>query len=87
MKRLLCFGSLNNDYTYAVKDFVLAGETIKSSGLQCNIGGKGLNQSVAFAKAEGTVYHAGKIGHDGLFLKEYLDQNGAAESIPVYSEL
>lgn len=76
MKRLLCFGSLNIDYTYAVKNFVLAGETIKSSGLQRNIGGKGLNQSVAFAKAGGKVFHAGKIGQDGLFLKSYLDENG-----------
>lgn len=76
MKRLLCFGSLNIDYTYAVKDFVSAGETIKSSGLERNIGGKGLNQSVACAKAGGTVFHAGKIGQDGLFLKEYLDANG-----------
>ncbi len=76
MKRLLCFGSLNIDYTYAVKDFVSSGETIKSSGLQRNIGGKGLNQSVACAKAGGTVYHAGKIGQDGLFLKDYLDKNG-----------
>lgn len=76
MKRLLCFGALNIDYTYAVKDFVSAGETIKSSSLQRNIGGKGLNQSVACAKAGGMVFHAGKIGQDGLFLKEYLDKNG-----------
>ncbi len=76
MKKLLCFGSLNIDYTYAVKDFVSAGETIKSSSLQRNIGGKGLNQAVACAKAGGTIYQAGKIGKDGLFLKDYLDKNG-----------
>jgi len=76
MKRILCFGSLNIDYTYGVKDFVSAGETIKSVSLQKNIGGKGLNQAVACAKAGGTVFHAGKIGQDGLFLKEYLDANG-----------
>ena len=76
MKRILCFGSLNIDYTYGVKDFVSAGETIKSVSLQKNIGGKGLNQAVACAKAGGTVFHAGKIGQDGLFLKEYLDKNG-----------
>ncbi len=75
MKKLLNFGSLNIDYTYAVKDIVLSGETIKASDMQTNIGGKGLNQSVAFAKAGGCVFHAGKIGKDGLFLKEYLDKN------------
>lgn len=75
-RRLLCFGSLNIDYTYSVKNFVSSGETIKSIGLQRNIGGKGLNQSIACAKAGGNVYHAGKIGQDGLFLKEYLDKNG-----------
>ena len=74
--RLLCFGSLNIDYTYAVKDFVSSGETIKSNGLQRNIGGKGLNQAIACAKAGGNVFQAGKIGNDGLFLKEYLDKNG-----------
>ena len=80
-KRLLCFGSLNIDYTYAVKNFVSAGETIKSTGLQRNIGGKGLNQSVAFSKAGGTVFHAGKIGQDGLFLKDCLEKNGVNTSL------
>lgn len=74
--RLLCFGSLNIDYTYAVQDFVSSGETIKSNGLQKNIGGKGLNQAIACAKAGGNVFQAGKIGNDGLFLKKYLDENG-----------
>ncbi len=76
MKKLLCFGSLNIDYTYSVKNFVSAGETVKSFGLDRNIGGKGLNQSIAFAKAGGKVFHAGKIGQDGLFLKDFLDANG-----------
>ncbi|MBO5059536.1 MAG: ribokinase [Clostridia bacterium] len=76
MKKLLSFGSLNIDYTYRVNEFVSSGKTIKSLGLEKNIGGKGLNQSTAFAKAGGCVYHAGKIGTDGLFLKEYLDKVG-----------
>ena len=75
MKKLLNFGSLNIDYTYSVNEFVSSGQTIKAHSMNRNIGGKGLNQSVAFAKAGGCVYHAGKIGNDGLFLKEYLQKN------------
>lgn len=75
MRKLLNFGSLNIDYTYSVNKFVSSGQTIKAYSMNRNIGGKGLNQSVAFAKAGGCVYHAGKIGNDGLFLKEYLQKN------------
>jgi ribokinase len=44
--------------------------------MQKNIGGKGLNQSVALAKAGAEVYHAGSIGPDGDFLLKYLLENG-----------
>ena len=45
--KILNFGSLNIDYTYSVENFVKGGETISASSMQKNIGGKGLNQSVA----------------------------------------
>lgn len=35
-------------------------------------GGKGLNQSIALARAGTQVVHAGKIGPEGIFLKETL---------------
>ena len=44
---------------------VAPGETISSLGLIVTCGGKGLNQSIALAKAGGDVYHAGSIGKDG----------------------
>ncbi len=75
MKRLLNFGSLNTDYTYSVEKFVTGGKTVKALDMNKSIGGKGLNQSVAFARAGGLVYHAGKIGADGADLKSYLDEN------------
>ena len=42
--RVLCFGSLNIDYTYRVDHFVRKGETLSSDSLQVFSGGKGLNQ-------------------------------------------
>lgn len=74
--KVLCFGSLNIDYVYSVDHFVSKGETIASNGLQVFSGGKGLNQSIALAKAGTKVYHAGAIGLDGKFLLEAMAQAG-----------
>ena len=73
---VLCFGSLNIDYTYEVPHFVAAGETLASASLQQFAGGKGLNQSVALARAGAEVYHAGAIGVEGAFLLEMLRSSG-----------
>lgn len=75
--KVLCFGSLNIDYTYKVPHFVKKGETLASERLQVFGGGKGLNQSVALAKAGTEVYHAGAIGQDGMFLLDMLKDAGA----------
>ena len=76
--KVLCFGSLNIDYTYKVPHFVKKGETLASERLQVFGGGKGLNQSVALAKAGTEVYHAGSIGQDGMFLLDMLKDAGAS---------
>ena len=76
--RILNFGSLNIDYVYSVDHFVSAGETISSYGMDKNTGGKGLNQSVAFAKAGASISHAGCVGEDGAFLTEYLNRVGVS---------
>ena len=75
--KVLCFGSLNIDYTYKVPHFVKKGETLASERLQVFGGGKGLNQAVALAKAGTEVYHAGSIGQDGMFLLDMLKDAGA----------
>lgn len=75
--KVLCFGSLNIDYTYKVEHFVKKGETLSSDSLHVYGGGKGLNQSVALAKAGTQVYHAGAIGQDGMFLLKMLQDAGA----------
>lgn len=66
--KIISFGSCNIDYVYAVEHFVKAGETISANNLDIFPGGKGLNQSIALARAGASVYHAGYIGRDGEIL-------------------
>ena len=79
--KVLCFGSLNIDYTYSVDHFVAKGETLSSLGLQVYTGGKGLNQSIALAKAGCETLHAGAIGPDGRFLLEAMESAGVDTSL------
>lgn len=79
--RILNFGSLNIDKTYHVDHLVLPGETISSDSLAVNCGGKGLNQSIALARAGTSVMHAGKIGADGGFLLDALREAGVDTSL------
>ena len=67
--RVLNIGSMNLDYVYTVDHIVSPGETEASHEMNVFLGGKGMNQSVALAKAGAEVYHGGMIGDDGqLFL-------------------
>jgi len=72
--KVLNFGSLNIDNVYQVENFVRAGETISSLKLENHCGGKGLNQSIALARAGAEVWHAGCIGADGDILRNRLSQ-------------
>lgn len=73
---VLNFGSLNIDNVCRVAHFVRPGETLAAKSFERFAGGKGLNQSLALARSGITVCHAGKIGADGLFLKEILQASG-----------
>ena len=66
--KVLNYGSLNVDYVYSVDHIIVGGETQHSSKLEVFSGGKGLNQSIALAKAGVPVYHAGIVGTDGDIL-------------------
>ncbi len=81
MARILNFGSLNLDQVYRVDAFVQPGETKSSLSLETHCGGKGLNQSVAAARAGAEVWHAGQIGCDGDMLYEKLRENGVNLSL------
>lgn len=75
--KIINFGSLNIDKVYEVADFVTAQETISAKTLNIFAGGKGLNQSIAAARAGAEVMHVGAIGSDGDFLLELLKESGA----------
>ena len=66
-------GSMNIDYVYEVPHFLKAGETLSSIDRNIYPGGKGLNQSVALAKAGGNVIHGGIVGEEGQFLIDILN--------------
>lgn len=74
--RVLNFGSLNLDYVYSVDHFVRPGETLAALSRSVKAGGKGLNQSVALARAGASVCHAGCLGAGGDTLKTVLEKNG-----------
>ncbi len=64
---ILNFGSINIDYVYRLKTLPQAGETLSCQGFARFLGGKGINQSIAIARAGGAVKHIGAVGADGAF--------------------
>ncbi len=74
--RVLNFGSMNLDYVYQVDHFVGPGETLSSHSRAVKPGGKGLNQSIALARAGAHVVHAGCQGEGGELLTRLLRENG-----------
>ena len=74
--KVLNFGSLNLDYVYQVESILIPGETQASKDRKTFCGGKGLNQSIALAKAGIPVYHAGMVGEEGDILLETCRDNG-----------
>lgn len=70
--KIVNFGSLNIDNVYQMPHFVGPGETAASLEYQRFVGGKGCNQSIAVARAGAKVSHAGKIGSDGIWLRDLM---------------
>jgi ribokinase len=68
LKKVLCIGSLNIDNVYQVNHINKPGETQTALSMGIYPGGKGLNQSIALAKAGAKIYLAGMVGADGDFL-------------------
>lgn len=73
--KVLCFGSLNIDYTYRVERFVTEGETIRAVRMDTFCGGKGLNQSISLSRAGASVWHAGVAGIGSEILLDALDKD------------
>jgi len=76
MPRLFNYGSCCIDHVYQVPHFVAPGETLSALSYEIYPGGKGLNQSIAAAKAGAHVTHIGALGEDGKHLKQLLDRHG-----------
>ena len=76
MRQVVNIGSLNIDDVFAVDHFVAPGETLSTLDYRREVGGKGLNQSVALSRAGARVSHIGCIGNDGSFLKDFLRESG-----------
>ena len=74
--KVLNMGSMNLDYVYTVDHIVLPGETEDSGSRSIFLGGKGMNQSCALAKAGVDVYHAGLIGADGAAFLDACKEHG-----------
>jgi len=83
--RILNFGSLNLDYVYQVPRFLMPGETMAALSVDVVPGGKGLNQSIALARAGAQVWHAGTVGTGSGMLTDFLKQNGVNDSLLVRS--
>lgn len=86
MSKICNYGSINIDHVYRVKDFVKPGETLNSHSYSIFPGGKGLNQSIALARAGVSVFHAGAVGQDGSWLVERLVDEGVSTNFIVQSE-
>ena len=78
--KLMNFGSLNLDRKYGVGNFVAPGETKSADSYFENLGGKGLNQSIACARAGSAVWHVGAVGKDGTELLGCLKEEGVDTS-------
>ena len=79
--KILNLGSMNLDFVYTLDHIVRPGETEASHEMNTFLGGKGMNQSVALAKAGAQVWQGGMIGTDG---QPFLD---ACRQYGVHSEL
>ncbi|MCY3621984.1 MAG: ribokinase [Gammaproteobacteria bacterium] len=79
MPKLVNLGSLCIDHVYQVPAFTGPGETVSSATHEVFPGGKGLNQSIAAARAGVDVVHVGCVGEDGRWLRDAL----AAEGVDV----
>lgn len=73
--KVLNIGSLNVDHRYEVSHITKKGETQSSLKVEYFAGGKGLNQSIAMARAGLEVFHAGFIGKGGEMLYDTCVEN------------
>ena len=80
MSKLVNLGSLCIDHVYRVPAIAGPGESVASRSYEVFPGGKGLNQSLAAARAGAQVVHVGCVGADGAWLRDLLSEQGVDAS-------
>lgn len=78
--KIIVFGSFNIDLVYTLPHLPERGETLYCEKFEKHVGGKGLNQALAFKMAGAEVIAAGKVGADGDFLTDGLAAGGVDAS-------
>lgn len=66
MKKIIVFGSINNDLSINVSHMPNKGETLMGDSFLISPGGKGSNQAVAASRLGGDVHMIGRIGDDSF---------------------
>jgi ribokinase len=79
-RRVFVVGSVNRDILVRTPRHPFPGETVTGSRLDTGLGGKGLNQAVAAARAGATVVMVGAVGDDaaGIAARDQLASDGIA---------
>ena len=77
---IINFGSINIDHVYQVSAMPIPGETISAISYEKFLGGKGINQSIAIAKANGRVTHVGSVGNDSYWVLSEIEKLGVKTS-------
>jgi ribokinase len=70
------FGSINVDHVYRVAEMPSPGETLAAGSYQKLLGGKGINQSIAIARAGQAPVHVGAVGSDDGWTMEQVKNFG-----------
>lgn len=79
--KIIVFGSFNIDKVYSLPRLPRQGETLYCDKYEVHVGGKGLNQALAFGNAGAQVLAAGRVGADGDYLTDYLAAHGVDISL------
>lgn len=74
-------GSINIDHVYEVADLPKPGETIHSKNYMVNLGGKGLNISVAAHRFGAPVRHIGLVGRNDVTVQNLLARTELDQSL------
>ena len=69
-------GSINIDHFYTLPHLPQPGETLSATSHSFGLGGKGINQSVAAARAGAKVHHVGAISKSDTWVRDRIESYG-----------